>query len=175
MTQTSLFDAVPPASAVMSTCGLYRYRLERHLRPDGPVVAVIMVNPSTATAEFNDHTITKVEGFGRVLGWGRIIVGNLFAYRATEIDDLKLVQDPVGPDNLTHIAAILDEAEVTVVAWGATRKMPKGLRQSWRPIADLTTQHGRAPLCWGVNADGHPKHPMTLSYRLSLQDWTPPA
>ena len=175
MTQTSLFGALPTASAVMSDCGLYRYRLERHLRKDGPVVAVIMVNPSTATAEVNDHTITKVERFGSLLGWGRIIVGNLFAYRATDIDDLKTVQDPVGPDNLSHIAAILDEADLTVVAWGATRKMPESLRQSWRPIADLITQHGRVPQCWGVNADGHPKHPMILSYRLPLRDWNPPA
>lgn len=175
MTQTSLFGALPPASAVMSTCGLYRYRLERHLRPDGPVAAVIMVNPSTATAEDDDQTIKKVIGFGGRLGWGRIIVGNLFAYRATEIGVLKTVADPTGPENRSHIAAILDEAEVTVVAWGATAKMPESLRQSWRPIAELTTRYGRAPQCWGVNADGHPKHPLTLPYRLSLQNWNPPA
>ena len=175
MTQTSLFGALPPPSAVMSPCGLYRYRLERHLRPDGPVVAVVMVNPSTATADEDDHTVKKVIGFGRRLGWGRIIVGNLFSYRATDIDDLKTVQDPAGPDNLSHIAAILDDADLTVVAWGATRKMPESLRQSWRPIADLMGQHGRVPQCWGVNADGHPKHPMILSYRLPLRDWNPPA
>src|SRR3954451_2301972 len=41
-----------------------------------------MVNPSTADAETDDPTIRKVKGFSERAGYGHIIVGNLFAFRA---------------------------------------------------------------------------------------------
>lgn len=47
-------------SAVISECGLYRYRLERHGLSGAGAVAWIMVNPSTADATTDDPTIKKV-------------------------------------------------------------------------------------------------------------------
>lgn len=44
-------------SAVISPCGVYRYRLERTIRlQQGPVYAYFGVNGSTATATEDDHT-----------------------------------------------------------------------------------------------------------------------
>ena len=37
--------------------------------------------------------------FGRRHGYGRILVGNIFAYRSKDIRKLKDVVDPVGPEN----------------------------------------------------------------------------
>jgi hypothetical protein len=45
-------------------------------------------------------------------------VGNVFAYRATNIRDLASVADPVGPDNTQHLTEILREADTAIVAWG---------------------------------------------------------
>src|SRR5882724_1884503 len=54
-------------SAVISNCGLYRYRLDRMLRDDhGPTVAFVMVNPSTADATQDDATIRKCIGFAKL-------------------------------------------------------------------------------------------------------------
>jgi hypothetical protein len=67
-------------SAVISPCGLYRYRLERHGLSGAGGVAWIMVNPSTADATQDDATIRKVIGFTereaeafdrQVGGWAR--------------------------------------------------------------------------------------------------------
>ena len=74
-------------SAVISDCGRYRYRLERHGLSGAGAVAWIMVNPSTADATTDDATIRKVVGFSERMGAGWLIVGNKFAYRATDIGD----------------------------------------------------------------------------------------
>jgi hypothetical protein len=66
-------------SAIISDCGLYRYRLERHALSGAGSVAWIMVNPSTADATTDDATIRKVIGFSERMGAGWAIVGNKFA------------------------------------------------------------------------------------------------
>ena len=88
-------------SAVISDCGQYRYRLERNT-VGGGATAVIMVNPSTADATENDATIRKPIGFGQHHRWGRLLVGNLFAYRATDVRKVGRGFDPIGPDNDDH-------------------------------------------------------------------------
>lgn len=159
-------------SAIISPCGAYRYRLERELG-DGPTVAVIMVNPSTADAVENDATIRKLLGFGTRNGWGKIIVGNLFAYRATDVRELATAADPIGPENNVHLAQALTDAERVIVAWGPASKLPRRLRGRWRTIQSLA---GSRPL-WTIGKtakDGHPCHPLMLPYSLELQPWVPP-
>ena len=161
-------------SAVLSPCGRYRYRLEREISLFGPVAAVIMVNPSTADAEIDDATIRRVVGFGKRLGWSRAIVGNVFAYRATDIRDLASVADPVGPDNSKHLAEILREADTAIVAWGTLAKLPSTLRDQWRTVLEIAMKIGVPLRSFGVANDGHPRHPLMLSYQAELQDWSYP-
>ena len=66
-------------SAVISSCGTYRYRLERDVSMDGIVFAYFGVNGSTATATEDDHTVTKWIGFTKLNQGRRFIVGNAFA------------------------------------------------------------------------------------------------
>ena len=158
-------------SAVLSPCGSYRYRLERDLGLFGPVGAFIMVNPSTADAELDDQTIRKVKGFATRFGWSRVIVGNVFAFRATDISRLSTVSDPVGPENEEQLRRILDDAENIVCAWGALQKLPPNLRNQWRTIVTLAGASGRALHCLGMVKDGHPKHPLMVGYSTSLAAW----
>ena len=161
-------------SAVISTCGRYRYRLERDIALFGRVAAVVMVNPSTADAETNDATIRRIIGFGERLGWSRVIVGNVFAYRATDIRMLASAADPVGPDNSAHLTAILREAEITIVAWGTLSKLPPALRGEWRTVSEIAAADGVPLKCFGMVTDGHPRHPLMLKYDLDLADWQSP-
>ena len=78
--------------AVISECGTYRYRLHRG---EGRTLMFLMVNPSTADAEQDDATIRKCLGFAERNGFGRIVVGNLFAYRAKDVNALRKAIDPV--------------------------------------------------------------------------------
>lgn len=71
-------------NAIISTCGRYRYSLERSTGGPGPVLCWLMLNPSTADATKDDPTIRKVIGFSGRNGYGAVIVVNLFAWRSTD-------------------------------------------------------------------------------------------
>lgn len=161
-------------SAILSPCSSYRYRLERDLGLFGPVGAFIMVNPSIADAELDDQTIRKVKGFATRFGWSRVIVGNVFAYRATDISQLAKVRDPVGPENNQHLRRILDDADSIVCAWGALQKLPKGLRTQWRCVAKLAEERGKPLMCLGTVKEGHPKHPLMIGYSATPSVWPMP-
>ena len=104
--------------AVFSPCERYRYRLERILGP-GPALGVVMINPSRATADLDDPTIDRVQAVCSRLGFGRAIIGNLFAWRTSDVAELAKLPDPVGPDNDAHLEALAREADTILVAWGA--------------------------------------------------------
>lgn len=158
-------------AAIISDCGVYRYRLERGI---GKTMSVIMVNPSTADAETDDPTIRKVLGFAQRLGYGRIIVGNKFAYRATDIGALRYASDPIGPDNDKHLEQILRDGDVHVAAWGTVGKLPDTLRSRWKHIVRIADHIGCKLHCIGVNADRHPKHPLMTGYATPMTDWRVP-
>jgi hypothetical protein len=162
-------------SAIISDCGRYRYRLERDGPGDGSTL-VIMVNPSTADAEQDDATIRKLKGFGRHNGWGRIIVGNLFAYRATDVRELRTIDlHESYLTNLQHLTAMMGEANRIVVAWGPITKVPRHLREVWKDIPHRASQWGKGLLSIGEPAKcGHPKHPLMLSYSLPIIPWHGP-
>lgn len=161
-------------AAVISDCGRYRYRLERD-GGEGLPTAVIMVNPSTADAETDDATIRKLRGFAERNGWGKLIVGNLFAYRATDVRQLGKVSDPIGPENDSHLASIFMDAGRVVFAWGPVSKQPKYQRARWRKVFESAVGFGHTPFCIGPPAKcGHPKHPLMLPYSSEISRWDAP-
>lgn len=164
----------PAGAAVLSPCGQYRYRLDRTIASTGPVAAIIGVNPSTADAEVDDQTIRKDMGFARRLGWGRIIKGNLFAHRATDIKALRRAQNPTGPENDRYLAEIMREADVVVAAWGPCAKLPPHLRGRWKAIARIADEVSKPLMCWGTAQDGQPRHPLMLAYETPLVPWSRP-
>lgn len=161
-------------SALFSDCGKYRWRLDRDLGCEGPGAAVFGVNPSTAGAEQNDQTITKVIGFGRRLGWGRFIMANPHGLISTDVKALARHPDPIGPDNPRHLQAIVEEADILIAAWGPLAKLPQRLRGNWAMIWNLANAAGKPMHCWGTAADGHPRHPLMLAYDTPLVPWTRP-
>lgn len=163
------------SEAVISLCGMYRYRLERRFIWPGQTVAVIMVNPSTADATQDDATIRKLKGFADRHQWGRLVVGNLFAFRSKDVGDLARVPDPVGADNDAYLSQIMVEADKVIVAWGPVAKQPKALRSRWRAIVSMADVLGKPLFSIGEPArDGHPKHPLMLPYTNPLTPWNGP-
>lgn len=161
-------------SAVLSPCGLYRYRLDRLIGP-GPAAAIIMVNPSTADAVEDDATIRKVVGFAERNGIGRVIVGNKFAFRATDVRALKTAQDPRGPANDHYLEQMLQEADVHIVAWGPLAKLPRSLHGRWRRVVAIADRLGFTLQCLGTVHSGHPRHPLMTPYATPLTPWERPA
>lgn len=161
-------------SAVISDCGRFRYRLERHGLAGAGAVAWIMVNPSTADAKQDDATIRKVVGFTERLGGGWAVVGNKFAYRATDVRELRTAPDPKGPENDAHLEAIMQGSPIVIVAWGPLAKLPKPLRRRWRTICSMADRLGVTLMCLGTTQDGQPRHPLMLAYDTPLEPWKRP-
>ncbi len=164
----------PSSSAVISPCGLYRYRLERSGLAGAGAIAWIMVNPSTADATADDATIRRVIGFTERLGGGWAIVGNKFAYRATDIKELRRVSDPRGPDNDQHLAEIMRSAPIVIAAWGPLAKLPDHLRKRWRTVCRIADEAGATLMCLGTAQDGQPRHPLMLASDTPLTPWERP-
>jgi hypothetical protein len=161
-------------TAIISDCGQYRYRLERHKLAGAGAIAWIMVNPSTADAENDDATIRKVIGFTERLGGGWAVVGNKFAYRATDVRELRTARDPKGEENDAHLGQIMRDAPVVIAAWGPLAKLPPHLRRRWRTVCDIADRAGATLMCLGTAQDGQPRHPLMLAYDTPLTEWRRP-
>lgn len=155
-------------SAIISHCQKYRYRLERRIQDEGPVYAFFGINPSTADATLDDHTVTKWTGFCKRWGASRFIVGNVFAYRATDVAELAVVADPHGPELTHHLGEIIREADVLVPCWGVISKAPKALHGSFADLAAQLRASGKPVKCFGLSRSGDPLHPLMLAYSTHL-------
>lgn len=158
-------------SAIISACGLFRYRLERQIQDAGIVVALLGVNPSTADATVDDATIRKDIGFGMRNGWRRIIKGNPFAFRATDVRALGNAVDPIGPENNAHLRQILADADLIVPCWGSRRKLPRLLRYRLIQVARMVAECGKPVRIFGLTKGADPLHPLMLGYSTQLVEW----
>jgi hypothetical protein len=154
--------------------GVYRWRLDREVQDEGVVAALVGVNPSTAGAEANDHTIRKDLGFARVHGWSRIIKVNKFAFRATDVRELANAFDPIGPECDDYLRQAFAEADVLVPCWGPLSKLPKRLRRRYIEVARMMERTGKPIMCLGTAKDGQPLHTLTLGYDTPLVAWSRP-
>jgi hypothetical protein len=143
--------------ARLSRCGVYRYHLWREWDSEKPRMLLIMLNPSLADHQRDDHTITKSIAIARNLGCGRLDVGNLAAFRSPHPAELKRAADPVGPGNDRHLARMLTEADLVVCAWGANAEALPGRVTA---VARLVRRAGVATYALKLTNDGHPSHPL---------------
>lgn len=157
-------------TAEFSPCGLYRYRLTRDLpmmlaERDRCTALFVMLNPSTADATTDDRTVGRCTSFARRIGCTRLVVCNLYAYRATRPADMRLAEqiggvDIVGPENDEWIRREAFKAAVVVAAWGANAEPGRAT-----DVLGLLRRHGQFPRkvhALGVTADGQPCHPLYL-------------
>lgn len=159
------------ATAVMDRSRTYRYLLTRIWDTSRPVMAVIMLNPSTADHRTNDPTITRLageNGFARRFGMGGVAVVNLFAFRATKPQALGRAVDPVGPYNDVFIRQAASSAELVVAAWGGERRAADRAETVTRAL----TAAGVPLRALGVTSTGQPRHPLYLPGNAVLAPYT---
>jgi hypothetical protein len=140
---------------------------------EGLTFAYFGINGSTATATEDDHTVRKWIGFTKINGGSRFIVGNAFAYRATDVSMLEKALDPVGPENDRYIQEIVAEADVLIPCWGSRTKIPPHLHARLDWLRDVLFSAGKPVKIFGLVNSGDPKHPLTLGYSTCLSDWVP--
>lgn len=156
------------SSAVYSPCETYRYALTRIWDPEGRRLMYLMLNPSKATEAANDPTIERCERRARALGYGGFRACNLFALRETDPAKLKKHGAPEGPDNATQIIEALHWADAVLCAWGV-----HGVHRDQAAQVMTLLQASDTPrLVLGLTKDGHPRHPLYISYETQPVTWT---
>lgn len=158
---------------IISECGRFRYFLERLLAHEGIVVAFIGANPSKAEKTVPDQTDRKWREFGRRMGARSVIYGNPYAYRATDVHELGSAADPIGPDNDKHLRDIMAEADIVVPCWGSRDKIPKRLHDRLSVVRRMLRECGKPIKIFGLSKSGDPLHPLMLSYKTELVEWSP--
>lgn len=160
-------------TAIISPCGLYRYRLERTVGMDGPVYAFFGINPSTADATLDDATVRKWIGFTKKRGGSRFIVGNVWPLRSTDVRLLATSTRwmDIGRENQKHILAMAAEADILVPCWGDRKKVPRVMHNELDELLALLRGTGKPVTHLGLTASGDPKHPLMLGYDTPLTPW----
>lgn len=162
------------AGAIISACGLFRYRVWRMWDLSLPVLVLCGMNPSYADAVRSDLTLTKTIGFAKRHGYGGVIIVNLFAFRATDPNVLRsrlstmAREDVVGPENDAHIAWACQAPPLSTVvaAWGTGWVANRDVEV----LSLLRNLRKGNVKCFGKTADGRPRHVSRLGYATPMEE-----
>lgn len=149
----------------------YRPLLRRWIGDEFPERYVLFVgmNPSTASADVNDPTITREWGFTSRWGYSGYVKCNIADYRATFPRDL--LREDVAPSSKVNLPTIMYQslaADLVVICHG---KLNRALAPLGREVVSGLRELGHDLKCFGVNADGSPKHPLYLRSDTPLVDF----
>jgi hypothetical protein len=160
--------ATSDAGARFSRCRRWRTLLWRRWDRGLPVANFLMLNPSTADEVQLDPSCTRARVYAERWGFGGLIVTNLFAWRATDPDEMKSASDPVGRGNDAAIVAAAREAGLLVCAWGN-----HGAHRERSARVVYLLRQARIDLhVLKMNGGGEPAHPLYLRGSLRPQLWT---
>jgi hypothetical protein len=147
------------SSALFSDCKKYRYTLVREFDFKDGMLNFIMLNPSTATEEFNDPTVSRCENITIGLGFKYMAVTNIFAFRATDPADMyKMGIDAIGLNNDSAILDIAKRSKMIICAWGNHGEF----LERGNKIRELLQKNKISIHALKLNAGGHPAHPLYL-------------
>lgn len=137
---------------------VHRYKLERRNLLPSPTgtVCFILLNPSTADETKDDPTIRRCIAYTKAWGWSRLVVVNLFGFRATKPANLKKAADPYGPENGGYIHRAALAADLVVCAWGAHGAWHNQGRFTLMKLRDWKVK----AKAFGFTKDGEPLHPL---------------
>lgn len=153
-------------TAVLSECQRYRYELRRVWDPDLPVVNFVGLNPSKADDKIDDATITRCIGFAQRWGMGGLIMTNLFAWRATDPEEMWRQPERCGLRSNDHLILAAREAHRIVIAWG--NLPPAGVPRMLEVLSLLAEFDLQ---CFGKTGLGYPLHPVRLGYSVKPRPW----
>ena len=154
--QTSLFidNNSIYSGAEFSKCRKYRYTLWRTWDESIQKLLFIGLNPSTADEINDDPTMRRCIRFSKDLGYGGFIMANIFAYRSTNPEKLKIVKDPIGDKNNYWIKKLDQEAGLTIAAWGTHGEYLNRGKEIMELLDNL--------YCLRKTKGGFPAHPLYL-------------
>jgi hypothetical protein len=158
---TALFP-FEACNAVFSPCRIWRYALRRQWST-GDRVCFILLNPSTADETQDDPTIRRCIRYAKDWGYGGMVLGNIFAFRATNPCDMRAAADPVGKLNDSWLLALAAEAQGNIVCgWGNHGAfMGRGAA-----VLQMLRENDWKPKALAKTGTGEPGHPLYLRANL---------
>ncbi len=132
---------------------------------DNPLV-FFGVNPSTATINENDNTISIIEKIARNFGYDGYIMLNLCPIRATKIsnDFFESYCEKEMILNLEYIKDIIKPEQNILAAWGSHITDKGYFLQSLIEIDKIVNGANAKWLCLSKTKYGHPHHPTRIAY-----------
>ena len=141
-------------NTVFSACRTYRYALWREWIGGEGYAMFIGLNPSTADEVQDDPTIRRCIAYAKAWGYSAMCMTNIFAFRATDPNDMKEALDPVGQENDSYLLKLSRDAGIVIAAWGVHGTFGGRNRAVMSMIPRL--------YCLKITKDGHPGHPLYL-------------
>lgn len=138
----------------------HRLSLTRTWRP-GPLMTVVGLNPSTAGATTNDHTIRRCMSLAHREGCGGLGMLNVYTLVSTDPKALRGDPEPLHRRAREPFLSLVRQATHVVVAWGASLPIPD---DDIARVEAWVRQAGRSvPMrCLGYTDGGHPRHPSRI-------------
>jgi len=127
------------------------------------------INPSTATPEKYDPTVTRVSRTAKKLGFDSFIMLNIYPLRATDPDDLPTEYDiSYHCANIEAILKVVKNESVIWAAWGDLIHKRPYLLKCRDNIMNNLQYYQRRPR-WvkmgELTKSGNPRHPLYLKYQ----------
>ena len=155
----------------------YRYLLTRSLdegKGKEGSVGFVMLNPSKADENKDDPSVERCIEFSQ--GYRTLVVGNLYAWYATdptELLDAPLQTGPIGLHNDAYLYCLATHCSVVVAAWGddaSKKRADHVLQLLWKAMESA----GRTPVIYHLGKltkAGNPRHPGRQKKNAKLQKW----
>ena len=117
-----------------------------------------MLNPSTADEKTDDLTTRRCINFAKKWGYGGLMIGNIYPFRAKRPKDLRkwFNKHSYGNSIVTNadrVTEMVNKADIIVCAWGCNHK---GMPEWIHDLADYRALHYLELCDDGVT----PKHPL---------------
>ena len=151
--------------ATFSRDRVHRYLLWRVWDASRPLLAWVLLNPSTADETREDPTIRRCIRFAMDWGYGGVETTNIFALRSTDPAALRTARDPIGPGNDTALRDLAERHATVVAAWG---NHGAWLDRSTRVRELLRRAKTR---CLGLTSLAQPRHPLYVRASQALVDF----
>lgn len=144
------------SDAIFSKDRIHRYVLIREWDLSKPSLMIVALNPSTADEKKNDPTVTRCIGFAKKWGFGKLLMMNIFAFRATLPKDLFNSENPIGDENDHWLKKLIKQADKVVLAYGNHGKFKNRHDEILKMIDN--------PYCIKKTKTEMPGHPLYLKY-----------
>jgi hypothetical protein len=140
-----------------------------------PTIIVVGLNPSTASNEKSDTTISKVRTAAKNAGYSGFAMTNLYPLRSTDPHALpESSNEQLLKENIKHIENIASTESCPTfwAAWGSDIVLRPYLKQAMLELNGMVKRlNGNWVQFGDLTQKNHPRHPSRLAYAWEFKEF----